>query len=277
MPESRGIGAERPLDVPGAVAATLGLASLIYAVSEVPENGWASPATLGFGTAGALLLAAFVVAEKRSSAPLVPLGVLRERAVVVPNAAIGLQSMVGVAWLYVLTLYFQEVLGHGPLIAGLLFAPMTAVSVVAAHFAGRLATGLGVRPTAAGGLALLGAGLLLMTRMSEGGGLALVLCGTVVGEFGFMLSNVPLTIAASGSTGERGLASGLMNTSIQLGNTFGLAVVATVAQPPSAGRWSAACARGSCSASHSPPSPCRPSSSACEAERTKPFPDTGRP
>ena len=106
---------------------------------------------------------------------------------------------------------------------------MIGVSLIAAPAAGRLATLLGVRPTAAGGLALLRAGLLLMTRMSEGGGLAAVLCGTVVGEFGFMLSNVPLTIAASGSTHERGLASGLMNTSIQLGNTLGLAAVATVA------------------------------------------------
>jgi predicted MFS family arabinose efflux permease len=229
VPESRESGTPRTLDVPGAAAATLGFASLIYAVSEVPQNGWTSPTTLGFGTAGVLLLAAFVATENRSSAPLVPPVVFRERAVVVPNAAIALQSMVGVAWLYVLTLYFQEVLGHGPLAAGLLFAPMTAVSVVAAPVAGRLATSLGVRPTATAGLALLGAGLLLMTRMSGGGGLIPVLCGTVVGEFGFMLSNVPLTIAASGSTGERGLASGLLNTSIQLGNTLGLAAVATVA------------------------------------------------
>lgn len=229
VPESRENGTPRPLDVPGAAAATLGLTSLIYAVYEVPEDGWTSPATLGFGTAGAVLLAAFVAAENHSSAPLVPPVLFRERAVVVPNAAIALQSMVGVAWLYVLTLYFQEVLGYGPLTAGLLFAPMTAISLVAAPLAGRLATRLGVRSTATWGLALLGAGLLLMTRMSEDGGLVPVLCGTVVGEFGFMLSNVPLTIAASGSTVERGLASGLLNTSIQLGNTLGLAAVATVA------------------------------------------------
>ena len=76
--------------------------------------------------------------------------VFRERDVVVPNAAIALQSMVGVAWLYVLTLYFQEVLGHGPLAAGLLFAPMTGVSLIAAPVAGRLATVLGVRFTATG-------------------------------------------------------------------------------------------------------------------------------
>jgi len=231
LPESRDEGAPRSLDAPGAAAATLGLASLIYAVSGVPQSGWTSPTTLGFGTAGAVLLAAFVAAENHSAAPLVPLGVFRERALVAPNAAIALQSMVGIGWLYVLTLYFQEVLGHGPLTAGLLFIPMTVVSVVAAPVAGRLSTRPGVRPTAAAGLALIGVGLLLMARMSEGGGLPSVLCGMVVGEFGFMLSNVPLTIAATGGTGEgeRGLASGLMNTSIQLGNAFGLAAVATVA------------------------------------------------
>ena len=231
VPESRDEGAPRSLDVAGAASATLGLAALIYAVSEVPEHGWASPATLGFGAAGALLLALFVTAETRSAAPLAPPEVLRERAVVVPNAAIALQSVVGIGWLYVLTLYFQDVLGHGPLTAGLLFAPMTAVSVIAAPVAGRLSTRLGLRSTASGGLVLVGAGLLLMARLSEGGGLTFVLCGMVVGEFGFMLSNVPLTIVATGgmAEGERGLASGLMNASIQLGNAFGLAAVATVA------------------------------------------------
>ena len=241
VPESRDEEAPRSLDVAGAASVTLGLAALIYAVSEVPERGWTSFSTLGFGTAGALLLALFVAAEGRSAAPLAPLGVFRERAVVVPNAAISLQSMVGIGWLYVLTLYFQDVLGHGPLTAGLLFAPMTVVAVISASLAGRLSARLGVRPTAAVGLVLVGTGLLLMTRLSEEGGLPSVLLGTVVGEFGFMLSNVPLTIAATGGTdeGERGLASGLMNTSIQLGNAFGLAAVATVAAavggPPAGG------------------------------------------
>ncbi|MDQ4129032.1 MAG: MFS transporter [Actinomycetota bacterium] len=231
LPESRDAGAPGSLDVTGAATATLGLAALIYAASEVPESGWTSPATLGFGSTGVLLLAIFVANENRSTAPLVPPGVFRERAVVIPNAAITLQSMVGIGWLYVLTLYFQEVLGHGPLTSGLLFAPMTAASVLAAPVAGRLTTRLGVRSTAAAGLALVGTGLLLMARMSEGEGLPLVLCGMVVGEFGFMLSNVPLTIAASGGArgDERGLAAGLLNTSIQLGNAFGLAAVATVA------------------------------------------------
>ena len=144
--------------------------------------------------------------------------------------------MVGIAWLYVLTLYLQEVLGHSALTAGLLFIPMTLASVVAAPLAGRLATRLGVRTTAAWGLALVAVGLLLMTPMSVGGGLIFVLLGMVIGEGGFMLSNVPLTIVGSGSAGEdeRGLAAGLLNTSIQLGSAWGLGVVATLVAAASA-------------------------------------------
>jgi predicted MFS family arabinose efflux permease len=230
LPESRNESAPRCLDLAGALTATLGLGLLIYAISEVPENGWTSTTTLGFSALGTLLMICFVVAERRSSAPLVPLDVLRKRAVVVPNAAIFLQSMVGIAWLYVLTLYLQEVLDHSALTAGLLFIPMTLASVVAAPVAGRLATRLGIRTTASSGLALVAVGLLLMTPMSVGGGLIFVLLGMVIGEGGFMLSNVPLTIVGSGSTGEdeRGLAAGLLNTSMQLGNAWGLGVVATV-------------------------------------------------
>jgi EmrB/QacA subfamily drug resistance transporter len=229
VPESRGEVVARVLDVPGAATVTLGLAATIYAVTKVSEGDRNS--VLVFGAAGILLLVCFVVAERRSAAPLVPLGVVTAGPVVFPNAAIFLQSMIGLSWLYVLTLYFQEVLGHGPLAAGLLFAPMTVSSVPAALVAGRLVTRLSVKPVATIGLVLIGAGVLLMILMSETGDLLFVLLGMVVGETGFMFSNVPLTIAAtSGVEGyDRGLASGLMNTSIQLGNAFGLAIVATVA------------------------------------------------
>lgn len=236
IPESRNERAPRSLDLAGALTATSGLGLLIYAISEVPKNGWMSTATVSFGTLGMLFMACFVVAERRSSAPLVPLDVLRKRAVVVPNAAIFLQSMIGISWLYVLTLYFQEVLGHSALTAGLLFIPMTLASVVAAPAAGRLATWLGARTTASSGLALVAIGLILMTPMPVGGGLAFVLLGMVIGEGGFMLSNVPLTIVGSGSAGEdeRGLAAGLLNTSMQLGSAWGLGVVATVVAAASA-------------------------------------------
>ena len=228
VPESRGEDVPRILDVPGAATVTLGIAALIYAVTKVSEGDRTS--VVVFGVAGALLLTCFVVAERRSYAPLVPLGLVVARPVIFPNSAVFLQSMIGLSWLYVLTLYFQEVLGHGPLAAGLLFAPMTVSSVPAALVAGRLVTRFGVRPVATTGLVLIGAGVLLMMLMSESEGLLFVLSGMVVGETGFMLSNVPLTIAATGGVDEdeRGLASGLMNTSIQLGNAFGLAAVATV-------------------------------------------------
>ncbi len=239
--ESHDEAAPRTLDVPGALTVTLGLASLIYAVSEAPESGWASAATLGFGASGASLLALFVFAERCSLAPLVPLEAFRERAVVGPNAAIFLQSMVGLSWLYVLTLYLQDALGRSPLEAGLLFLPMTLSSVVAAPVAGRLVSRLGTRTTATSGLALSAAGLLLTSAMSPEGDLSLVLSGMVVGEAGFMLSNVALTIAGSGGAGEdrKGLSAGLLNTSIQFGNAWSLGIVATVVAATTVGEGAA--------------------------------------
>jgi Na+/melibiose symporter-like transporter len=196
----------------------------------VPATGLASSRTLGSAAAGIVLLVLFAILERRAATPLVPLQIFTTRRAVVPNASILLLSMVGVAWLYVLTLYFQEVLGHGPLRAGLLFLPMTLASVVPAAAAGRLVTRLGPRPTAAAGLLLVILGLSLMTRLSAPNALTYVLAGMVIGEAGFMLANVPLTIAASTGTGEdsRGLSAGLLNTSTQLGNAVGLGVVASV-------------------------------------------------
>jgi MFS family permease len=123
----------------------------------------------------------------------------------------------------------QDALGRSPLEAGLLFLPMTLTSVVAAPVAGRLVSRLGVRTTAASGLALSAAGLPLTRGMSPEDGLSLVLSGMVVGEAGFMVSNVALTIAGSGAGEDRkGLSAGLLNTSIQLGNAWSLGIVATV-------------------------------------------------
>src|SRR5215212_2436001 len=229
--ESKDEAAPRTLDLAGAATATLGLASLIYAVSEAPKNGWASPATLGTAGLGAVLLSLFVAAERRVSVPLVRLPIVRRRAVAVPNAAVVLKSMVGAAQLYVLTLYFQDALGHTPLQAGLLFIPMTAASVVASPFAGRLTSRLGEKWTAALGFAISAAGLMLVaSRLSSEEGLLAVLCGMAVAEAGFMIANVPLTIAATGGVGEdeRGLASGVLSTSTEFGNALGWATVAAM-------------------------------------------------
>jgi EmrB/QacA subfamily drug resistance transporter len=231
IPESKDEAAPRTLDIGGAATATLGIASLIYAVSEAPKNGWSSPATLGAAGLGAVLLCVFVAAERRASAPLVPLPIFRRRAVAVPNVAIVLKSMVGAAQLYVLTLYFQDALGRTPLEAGLLFVPMTVASVVASPFAGRLTTRLGARRTAAWGFAISGAGLVLVaSRMPNEDALAAVLLGMAVAEAGFVTASVPLTVAATGGVGERerGLASGVLSTATELGNALGWATVAAV-------------------------------------------------
>ncbi|MDQ4086374.1 MAG: MFS transporter, partial [Actinomycetota bacterium] len=187
--------------------------------------------TVLVGAAGAVLLAVFGLVESRHESPLVPPAFATRKSVLVPNAAISLQSMVGIAWLYVLTLYFQEVLGHGPFDTGLLFAPMTLAAVVAAPIGGRLATRFGLRATAVLGLTLVGAGLVAMVAgMSPTGSLTVVLGGMVVGEAGFMLSNVSLTAAGTvhGAEDGGGLAAGLLNTSTQLGNGWGLAIAAVV-------------------------------------------------
>jgi EmrB/QacA subfamily drug resistance transporter len=229
--ESKDEAAPRTLDVAGAATATLGLASLIYAISEAPKQGWASPATLGTAGLGVVLLGIFVISEQRASTPLVPLPILYRRAVAIPNAAVVLKSMVGAAQLYVLTLYFQDALGHTPLEAGLLFVPMTLASVVASPVAGRLTTRLGSRPTAASGFAISGTGLVLVAWLLPHEDILVgILLGMAVAEAGFVTASVPSTIAATEGVGgdEQGLASGLLSTTTELGNALGWSVIGAV-------------------------------------------------
>src|SRR5215212_1169292 len=241
--ESKDDEAPRTLDLAGAASATLGLAALIYAVSEAPHHGWVSPTTIITAGSGTVLLGVFVTIERRASDPLVPLPILGRRGVAITNAAVVLKSMVGAAQLYVLTLYFQDALGHTPLQAGLLFIPMTAASVVASPFAGWLTSRMGEKWTAAWGFAITAAGLMLVAScLSSEGGLVVVLLGMVVAEAGFNIANVPLTIAATGEVGEdeRGLASGVLSTSTEFGNALGWAAVAAViAAVAGSGRGSA--------------------------------------
>src|SRR5215203_5154857 len=229
--ESKDDAAPRTLDLAGAATATLGLASLIYAISEAPKNGWASTATLGTAGMGTVLLGVFVAHERRASTPLVALPILYRRAVAVPNLAVVLKSMVGAAQLYVLTLYFQDALDRTPLEAGLLFIPMTAASVVASPVAGRLTTRLGARRTAVWGFAMSGAGLVLVAwLMPQKDALVAILLGMAVAEAGFVSASVPLTVAATDGVGdnERGLASGVLSTATELGNALGFAAVGAV-------------------------------------------------
>jgi EmrB/QacA subfamily drug resistance transporter len=231
LPESRTPAAGGRLDAGGAVAVTAGLTLVIYAITAGSRAGWRAPEVVVAGALGILGLAAFVMVERRHPDPLVPPALVAGRAVTASNGAIALQSMVGVAWLYLLTLYFQDVLGHGALVSGLLFAPMTVASVVGATLAGGLAVRLGARATAASGIAVVIAGLAAMAvGVTAPHALGWMVTGMVVGEIGFMLGSVALTIAATGSLADdhAGLAAGLLNTSTQLGGGAGLGIVAAV-------------------------------------------------
>jgi hypothetical protein len=120
-------------------------------MSIAPERGWFSGTAILTGVTGVGLLIAWVFIERRHQAPLVPLNVITRKPVLIPNAAIAFQSMVGIAWLYLLTLYFQEVLMQGAFSTGIRFAPMTIASVFAAPIGGRLASQVGVRAPQRGG------------------------------------------------------------------------------------------------------------------------------
>lgn len=229
--ESKDADARRTLDLSGAVSITSGLTALIYAISELPEAGWTSPWHLGIGSVGVLLLGIFVVVERRASAPLVPLSMFRARVVAVPNASVILLSIVGASQLYVLTLFLQNGLGYTPLETGFLFVPMTLAAIAGSAAAGRVTTRLGARRTAMIGLTLSGAGLLLVaSQMSAGNSLPVIIVGMIVAEAGFVVASVPLTIIAIGASAEadRGLASGVLSTSRELGNVFGWVMVAAV-------------------------------------------------
>jgi MFS family permease len=224
-------GAGGGIDVAGALTLTAGMVSAVYALTSAPQRGWAAAGTWGMGLASVAALMAFVIAERRQRAPLVPLPIVARPRVLLPNAAVILQSMVGIAWLYLLTLYFQVVHGLGPLESGALFAPMTAASVGGAAVAGRALSDLGGRRLALVGSCLVAVGLGLMAAcVPLDAGVPLIVVGMVVGEAGFMFASVALTAAATTSLDDAhaGLAAGLFNTSTQLGGGLGLAVVATV-------------------------------------------------
>lgn len=220
----------RRLDVAGAVAVTLGVGSLIYALSAVPQRGWASPEVLGAGLVGLVLLGAFPAIEGRASAPLIPRALAADGRLLAAYGAIGLQSLVGISWLFLLAAYFQDLHGHGPLVSGLLFTPMTLAGLLSAVLAGSLVHRFGARRVGVLGMAVVATGVLVMVLAAGSGGTTVMVVGSVVGEAGFLLSNVALTVAGTDHPDAEveGLLAGVLNTAIQLGTAVGLGIVATV-------------------------------------------------
>ena len=232
VPESKDENANRSFDVAGAVAVTGGLMTLVYAIVEAQRAGWGSGRTIGTFVLAAALLVGFVFVELRAKSPLVRLSIFRVRSLTAANVVMFLVASGLFAMFFFNSLYIQRVLGFGPLKAGLAFLPFTAGIMVSAGFASAFAPRIGVRPIAVGGMILTAIGMILLTRLPVGGSYAIdVLPSLVISSLGLGAVFVPLTLVAT--TGldddDQGLASGLFNTSQQVGGALGLAILSTFA------------------------------------------------
>ena len=232
IPESRDEALHRSFDIPGAVTVTGGLMVLVYGIVQAQQKGWGSAQTIVTFALAAALLASFVAIELRARSPLVRLSIFRVRSLATANIVM-LFVMSGMfAMFFFNSLYIQRVLGYGPLKAGLAFLPFTAGIMASAGFASNFAPKIGVRTIAIVGMVLSSVGLLLLTRTPvHGSYVADVLPSLIVVSLGMGSVFVPLTLIAT--TGleddDQGLASGLFNTSQQVGGALGLAILSTVA------------------------------------------------
>jgi EmrB/QacA subfamily drug resistance transporter len=232
IPESRDTLAHRSYDLGGAVTVTGGLMALVYALVDAQEAGWGSTKTLSFFAFSIVLLVAFVAIELRAKAPLVRLSIFRIRSLLTANVVMFLAMSGMFAMFFFNTLYIQRVLLYGPLKAGLAFLPFSAGVIISAGLASQFAPRVGVRIVAGIGMVLSAAGLLLLTQLPVHGSYAVnVLPAIILSSLGMGAVFMPLTlIATTGLRDEdQGLASGLFNTSQQVGGALGLAVLSTLA------------------------------------------------
>ncbi|MDT0305808.1 MFS transporter [Streptomyces sp. DSM 44917] len=228
---------ERParqerLDAPGAVLATGGIGVLVFGVVRTDAQGWGSPATLVTLAAAFVLLAAFVLAESRAPAPLLRLGLLRSRWVAGANVLVFLAAAGQFTAFYFVSLYMQQVLGLGAAVTGAAFLPFSAGMVAGTIAATRVTAVRGPRAPLVPGALLAAAGLGWFAFISPGGSfLTDVLGPSLVTSVGAGLVLAPVAVAATTGIAphEAGMASGLLNSSRQLGGCVGLAVLATVA------------------------------------------------
>jgi hypothetical protein len=232
LPRDTGLGFDKGADAPGALLLVSSLMLGVYTIVEASNYGWGSLHTLGFGAGSAVLLAGFVVREARAANPLVPLRIFRSRNLTGANMiqALMVAGMFGMFFLG--ALYLQRVLGFDSLEVGLAYLPVTGIiGILSLGFSAKLNLRFGPRATLLPGLTAIALGLLLFSRISVDGRYltdvlpAMVLIGTGAGlSFPSLMS-----LAMSGvSREDAGLASGLVNTTLQVGGAIGLAVLATM-------------------------------------------------
>ena len=230
--ESRADVAHRHFDVAGATTVTAGLMLLVYAVTRTADSGWGDTTTLALLGASALLLGSFLAIEYRSPAPLLPLGIFRNRTLAAANVIAVLVGSIAFSQFFLQTLYMQQVLHYSAIETGLGFMTMTVAIVIFSNVAQLLVSRFGVRFVLASGLGMTTVALALLTRLPVDGHYTTDLFPAfLLAGLGMALTFVPMTIAGlSGVTGsDAGVASGLINTSRQIGGAVGLAAVSSIA------------------------------------------------
>jgi EmrB/QacA subfamily drug resistance transporter len=231
VPESRGESEHRAFDVAGATTVTGGLVVLVYAIVKAQEYGWGSGRTLGMLAAAAALLTAFVAIERRSAAPLIRLDIFRTRTLTAANVSMMLVASGMFSMFFFASLYVQEVLGYSPLKAGLAFLPVTSGMIVGAALAQVAIRRYGARVVGVIGVTLATFGMVVLTGLPVHGSYAGdLLVGLFPLSVGMGLTFVPGTLMATAGVAaeDSGLASGLLNTSQQVGGALGLAVLSTL-------------------------------------------------
>ena len=232
IPESRSESSTRHFDAAGALAITAGLSLLAYSVLDASTAGWGSTKTIVLLNASVALIAIFVATELRSKAPLMPFRIFRQRTLTGANVVGLLLGASLFSMFFFISLYMQQVLHYSAIHAGLSYLPLAVAIIVAAGIGGQLVTRLGFKPMLAGGLGLVALGLVWFSGVSVGGSfLGDILGPSLLAAMGLGFGFVTSTIAAVSGVGEheQGLASGLINTSQQIGGALGLAVLSTIA------------------------------------------------
>ena len=233
LAESRADDGASTFDLPGAVTVTAGLSLLVYAIVEAVNSGWGSSTTLLRLAGAVVLLVAFLVIEMRQRHPLMPFSIFRLRTLRGADIVGLLIGMSLFSMFFFISLYLQNVLHYSAIRTGLSYLPLAVGIILSAGAASQLVTRFGFKPTLIAGLVLIACGLLWFSRVPGTGGsfAADVLGPSLLAAVGLGFSFVPVTIAAVTGTRphEAGLASGLINTSQQVGGALGLAILATVA------------------------------------------------
>ena len=211
---------------------TTGLSLLVFTLVDANDAGWLSAQTLGLAAVAVALLTAFVVVEQRSKAPLVPFGIFRKRTITGTNVVGLLVAMALFSMFFFVSLYMQMVLGYDALEAGLAYLPLAVGIIISAGVASALVTRFGFKPVLVAGMVLTAIGLIWFSQVEVGGTyVGDILFPSLIAAVGLGFAFVPMTIAAVSGVAphETGLASGLINTSQQVGGALGLAILASIA------------------------------------------------